>query len=1115
MKRFILAVAILVLVPSLVWAYAVESDHPRLFFTSDDLTTIRDKCDGYFSTEYAAYKSNADADSSSVPFSSASDRAWRIMQYSFIAQVEQDTTYVAYARGIADAMMSSSDWYTNPYYRHFRYKGLSIFYDWNYDSLSTWGKSNYGDSLAVAGEYILNNLRSEWAATPAHSGLRQLYMLAYPGIALHSDGIDDALAGAMCDSLRSHMYGQHQGAIAVTDLIAGDGAWYVDDYHYTYHRKHYQEDVLGYLWTAYLWGVATDDAPYEDSAYLSNVGNWLTYTHAPEPNWILAPTNAPPPNSPTTPAVGYGGTKMGDTESSIFPGYSTNAHTFGMIASAAQDPVLAWLVEEYRSRWSPSYNYECKRWYCAATIASWDTLLIEDAEDPETAGWPLAAHFDSMAMAVFRTGWDIDSTSTDIFAQVRAPRFVAYDGHMHSDAGHFVIYRGDDMLAVESGAYGNRICSHSVNYQSRTIAHNCPTIYMAGEDFDGHANDGGQRDRNDRLPAVSDIHKVSDITGGDHRASAVMEFSDATEYAYMKINLTPAYVQAKVDTITREFVWLKPDSGEEDTSWFVCFDRVSADSACQEKKWILHSHEDPTVTDSTLVQVDHRDSRLFVAPLHPVARGITEVEGFWVDGSEYPIADNDSLRNDLGEWRVEIAPTVAAQDDWFLVAMYACADTTMAMPTVTLVTREDNMIGCAIGESQPDTLWFGADGEDFVYSPWTSSSGGCPFVSVLTDRGLVRDNNILARRAQEGWDAEDYYVLSHAPTSRDGAYHLVLSEDEMEHSRFDRIALYVVDHEPGVEIALSPDGELRAYRVVSAPVSSHGGQVQPSLAALMAADHQATTLHAGSHFEVAFPVDVAELSDWGIGVEGRGSPKTEIPPPGGGRIVPEGNSVDLTLTCSRARSAVSIAPPPPAAKMEDGLLRVELTAPIDAVLGRVFLAEWLDEAVVLKSCRLTGARHAVLGDCLSSLTGDDSQRVDLRPDESIDLEFATPPVVEGLARDYVFYAEGFYTAWDGETGSADYSQDGVVRLSTYPNPFRSSTSIAFDVPSPGGVVAVNIYDASGRRVQQFLQSGLEPGRHSIFWDGSDGSGRALPSGVYFCRVLAPGVDETEKVLLLR
>ena len=54
----------------------------------------------------------------------------------------------------------------------------------------------------------------------------------------------------------------------------------------------------------------------------------------------------------------------------------------------------------------------------------------------------------------------------------------------------------------------------------------------------------------------------------------------------------------------------------------------------------------------------------------------------------------------------------------------------------------------------------------------------------------------------------------------------------------------------------------------------------------------------------------------------------------------------------------------------------------------------------------------------------------------------------------------------------------------------------------GGRVSVAVYDADGRMVRELTRA--EPqqkGRHTLFWDGLDQAGRALPRGKYHWRLL--------------
>jgi hypothetical protein len=83
-----------------------------------------------------------------------------------------------------------------------------------------------------------------------------------------------------------------------------------------------------------------------------------------------------------------------------------------------------------------------------------------------------------------------------------------------------------------------------------------------------------------------------------------------------------------------------------------------------------------------------------------------------------------------------------------------------------------------------------------------------------------------------------------------------------------------------------------------------------------------------------------------------------------------------------------------------------------------------------------------------------------------------------------------------------------------PNPFNPATSIFFDVPAPGGRVSITVYDVAGRRIASLLDRECPPGRQSVYWDGrTDHSGHAA-SGVYMCRMEAPGFKGVLKITLL-
>ncbi len=73
-------------------------------------------------------------------------------------------------------------------------------------------------------------------------------------------------------------------------------------------------------------------------------------------------------------------------------------------------------------------------------------------------------------------------------------------------------------------------------------------------------------------------------------------------------------------------------------------------------------------------------------------------------------------------------------------------------------------------------------------------------------------------------------------------------------------------------------------------------------------------------------------------------------------------------------------------------------------------------------------------------------------------------------------------------------------LSVVPNPFTNSTQIIFELPKDE-TVTISIYDVTGREVWRTAGT-YSAGRNSVEWEGDDGSGNRLSSGLYQVRMTA-------------
>lgn len=84
-----------------------------------------------------------------------------------------------------------------------------------------------------------------------------------------------------------------------------------------------------------------------------------------------------------------------------------------------------------------------------------------------------------------------------------------------------------------------------------------------------------------------------------------------------------------------------------------------------------------------------------------------------------------------------------------------------------------------------------------------------------------------------------------------------------------------------------------------------------------------------------------------------------------------------------------------------------------------------------------------------------------------------------------------------------------LQVSAYPNPFNSSTTISFDLPSSSRVT-LRIHNISGQRVTELTDNAFTAGHHQVEFDAS-----YLTSGIYFCSLSTTKETEVGKLLLVR
>jgi hypothetical protein len=123
---------------------------------------------------------------------------------------------------------------------------------------------------------------------------------------------------------------------------------------------------------------------------------------------------------------------------------------------------------------------------------------------------------------------------------------------------------------------------------------------------------------------------------------------------------------------------------------------------------------------------------------------------------------------------------------------------------------------------------------------------------------------------------------------------------------------------------------------------------------------------------------------------------------------------------------------------------------------------------------------------------------------------------------YTYHVRAVYAGGQSDTsnpqridGSVSIGDNGTglpheFRVSVaFPNPFNSSCSFELAVPAAEQVHAT-IYNITGQRVAELVNSRVAAGYHHLNWDA-----RGFPSGIYILRVRADGFVSAQKLLLIR
>ena len=401
----------------------------------------------------------------------------------------------------------------------------------------------------------------------------------------------------------------------------------------------------------------------------------------------------------------------------------------------------------------PYLAYEYKRNtkidnHCLIFDVLWRNYTIEP-KSPETL--PLTKYSGTpYGWMIARTGWDKNS----VIAEMKInEHFVG--NHQHMDGGAFQIYYKGP-LAIDAGAYhgtsGGYNSAHNKNFFKRTVAHNSLLVFDPNEKFaswnyggtdktEFADNDGGQRMPGDRWETCRSFADLlsDEYTTGQVLAHGIGGDYMAPEYSYLSGDITKAYSD-KVKEVKRSFVFLNLKS-EKVPAAMVVFDKVVSKNAEFKKHWLLHSIEEPQVSENEIVIKRTKDGdsgMLSNTVLLPAKENLDmQVIGgkgkeFWVNGTNYanaPQAGRPDPRNERGEWRVEVSPSAPANEDYFLNVIQVADNNCNELHKASLL-RGENLVGAVIADR---IVTFSKDGETINGKAEMDVQGNGTFKFVMTN----------------------------------------------------------------------------------------------------------------------------------------------------------------------------------------------------------------------------------------------------------------------------------------------------------------------------------------------------------------------------------------------
>lgn len=646
------------------WISRIRSDHPRLFFNRETFPAVRARALKEEAPLFQGMKARVEQRlAESV---AAQDYGVEAAEAAFVFLITREPRYAESGRKLLAASIAHynqcyAEKRTVNWYSFSRINAWAAF-DWLFNEMTPEERRRLGADFLKAVEDAQPTKarrafdRENWGGT--ESGFYSTpSLLWYAGLATHGDGIDDPKAAAMLT--RGHELFlkllTHRASAAGDDGGSASGA-------------------LNYALAAYPWAEFNFFHTFRSATGIDIAADWPYVAYLPAYifwNWL-----------PGGREFGYGDAYHTENRIGVA---GLNIHLSQIIQSyAASQPECAafarWLLDQTPREQRSSFPF--------ARFLLTSLPEVAPVQEP-AARMPAARHFEHMGQAFFRSG----SGPEDTYALFTAGGIL--EQHKHFDHNNFVIYR-KGFLALDTGTRPEP-GQHLTHYYCRSVAHNTVLVRMPGEQMPRYW--GNPAPAEEVLPVPND--------GGQRAAlgSKVVAFETSREFSYVAGDATTTYHPDKCRLALRQFVFIPPNR-------FVVFDRATAARPDYPKTWVLHTAAEPRL-EGREFSAAHEEGKLFCRTLLPEQADWRVIGGpgkqFWSDGRNWPLPpgyrtpDTTPL---LGQWRVEVSPREAREEDFFLHLIETGDTAATRMATSKLVRREGRVgVEFQVGQDRWEVLF--------------------------------------------------------------------------------------------------------------------------------------------------------------------------------------------------------------------------------------------------------------------------------------------------------------------------------------------------------------------------------------------------------------------------